>query len=447
VIGYAGADPQEELPVPDKAPLKAELRIDDKVLDVPVVVGTEDEHAIDIGKLRAQTGYVTIDPAYMNTASTKSAITFLDGERGILRYRGIPIEELADKSTFVEVSYLLIYGHLPNKTELANFSQALTRHSMLHEDMKRFYDGYPGTAHPMAILSAMVLSLSSFYPQALNVKNKDEQEATIARLMSKMRTIAAFSYKKSIGQPFVYPKNTLSYCANFLNMMFSVPAEPYEMDEEIVKILNLLLILHADHEQNCSTSTVRQVGSSQANLFASISAGICALWGPLHGGANEEVLTMLQSIKDDGGGPQKFVDLAKKKDSGFKLMGFGHRVYKNYDPRAKIIKVAADKVMKKMKTPDPLLDIAKTLEEAALSDSFFIERKLYPNVDFYSGIIYRALGIPTNMFTVMFAIGRTPGWIAHWKEMMEDPTTKIFRPRQIYTGPSQTRYVPLEERK
>ena len=433
--------------MPDKAPPKAELRIDDKVLDVPVIVGTEDEHAIDIGKLRAQTGYVTLDPAYMNTASTKSAITFLDGERGILRYRGIPIEELADKSTFVEVSYLLIYGHLPNKTELANFSQALTRHSMLHEDMKRFYDGYPGTAHPMAILSAMVLSLSSFYPQALNVKNKDEQEATIARLLSKMRTIAAFSYKKSIGQPFVYPKNTLSYCANFLNMMFSVPAEPYEMDEEIVKVLNLLLILHADHEQNCSTSTVRQVGSSHANLFASISAGICALWGPLHGGANEEVLTMLQSIKDDGSGPQKFVDLAKKKDSGFKLMGFGHRVYKNYDPRAKIIKVAADKVMKKMKTPDPLLDIAKALEEAALSDSFFIERKLYPNVDFYSGIIYRALGIPTNMFTVMFAIGRTPGWIAHWKEMMEDPTTKIFRPRQVYTGPTQTRYVPLEERK
>jgi len=313
--------------------------------------------------------------------------------------------------------------------------------------MKRFYDGYPGTAHPMAILSAMVLSLSSFYPQALDVKNKVEQEATIARLMSKMRTIAAFSYKKSIGQPFVYPKNNLSYCANFLNMMFSVPAEPYEIDEEIVRVLNLLLILHADHEQNCSTSTVRQVGSSQANLFASISAGICALWGPLHGGANEEVLTMLQSIKDDGSGPKKFIDLAKKKDSGFKLMGFGHRVYKNYDPRAKIIKVAADKVMKKMKTPDPLLDIAKTLEEAALSDPYFIERKLYPNVDFYSGIIYRALGIPTNMFTVMFAIGRTPGWIAHWKEMMEDPTTKIFRPRQVYTGPALSKYIPVEERK
>jgi citrate synthase len=331
--------------VPDKAPPKAELRIDDKVLDLPVVVGTEDEHGLDLSKLRGQTGYVTLDPAYMNTASTKSAITFLDGERGILRYRGIPIEDLAEKSTFVEVSYLLIYGHLPNKTQLANFSQALTRHSMIHEDMKRFYDGYPGTAHPMAILSAMVLSLSSFYPQALDVKNTNEQEATIARLLSKMRTIAAFSYKKSIGQPFVYPKNNLSYCANFLNMMFSVPAEPYEIDEEIVKVLNLLLILHADHEQNCSTSTVRQVGSSQANLFASISAGICALWGPLHGGANEEVLTMLQSIKDDGSGPKKFVDLAKKKDSGFKLMGFGHRVYKNYDPRAKIIKVAADKVM------------------------------------------------------------------------------------------------------
>jgi citrate synthase len=432
--------------VSDKAPPKAELRIDDKVLDVPVVVGTEDEHAIDIGKLRAQTGYVTLDPAYMNTASTKSAITFLDGERGILRYRGIPIDELAEKSTFVEVAYLLIYGRLPNKTELATFSQALTRHSMLHEDMKRFYDGYPGTAHPMAILSAMVLSLSSFYPQALDVKNRDEQEATIARLLSKMRTIAAFSYKKSIGQPFVYPKNNLSYCANFLNMMFSVPAEPYEIDEEIVKVLNLLLILHADHEQNCSTSTVRQVGSSQANLFASISAGICALWGPLHGGANEEVLTMLQSIKDDGSGPKKFVDLAKKKDSGFKLMGFGHRVYKNYDPRAKIIKLAADKVMKKMKAPDPLLDIAKTLEEAALSDSYFIERKLYPNVDFYSGIIYRALGIPTNMFTVMFALGRLPGWIAHWKEMVEDKDTKIGRPRQIYTGERVRHYVPIDQR-
>jgi citrate synthase len=424
----------------------AELKIDDKILEVPVVVGTEDERAIDIGKLRASTGLVTLDPAYMNTASTKSAITFLDGEKGILRYRGIPIDELAEKSTFVEVSYLLIYGHLPSKQELATFSEALTRHSMIHEDMKRFYDGYPGTAHPMAILSAMVLTLSSFYPEALDVKNRAEQEATIARLLSKMRTIAAFSYKKSIGQPFVYPKNNLSYCANFLNMMFSVPAEPYEIDEEIVKVLNLLLILHADHEQNCSTSTVRQVGSSQANLFASISAGICALWGPLHGGANEEVLTMLEAIKADGSGPQKFIDLAKKKDSGFRLMGFGHRVYKNYDPRAKIIKVAADKVMSKMKHPDPLLDIAKSLEAAALSDPYFVERKLYPNVDFYSGIIYRALGIPTNMFTVMFAIGRTPGWIAHWKEMSEDSSTKIARPRQVYTGPALTHYVPMDKR-
>jgi citrate synthase len=429
------------------APSKVELKLDNTVVELPVIVGTEDERGLDIGKLRAQTGYVTIDPAYMNTASTKSAITFLDGEKGVLRYRGIPIEELAEKSTFVEVAYLLIYGHLPTSTELAAFSEQLTRHSMLHEDMKRFFDGFPGTAHPMAILSSMVTTLSSFYPQALDVKNREEQDATIARLISKMRTIAAYSYKRSIGQPFVYPKNSLSYCANFLNMMFSVPAEPYEIDEEIVKILNLLLILHADHEQNCSTSTVRQVGSSQANLFAAISAGICALWGPLHGGANEEVLVMLQEIQNDGGGPKKFVELAKKKDSGFRLMGFGHRVYKNYDPRAKIIKAAADKVFKKMKQPDPLLDIAKTLEEAALSDPYFVERKLYPNVDFYSGIIYRALGIPTNMFTVMFAIGRTPGWIAHWKEMNEDPTTKIFRPRQIYTGPALTHYQPIDQRK
>jgi citrate synthase len=429
-----------------KVSAKVELKLDSGAVEFPVVVGTENERGIDIGKLRAQTGYVTLDPAYMNTASTKSAITFLDGEKGVLRYRGIPIEQLAERSTFVEVAYLLIYGKLPNGKQLSTFSEQLTRHSMLHEDMKRCFDGYPGTAHPMAILSSMVCSLSSFYPQALDVKNHEEQEATIARLLSKMRTIAAYSYKRSIGQPFVYPRNSLSYCANFLNMMFSVPAEPYEIDEEIVKILNLLLILHADHEQNCSTSTVRQVGSSQANLFASISAGICALWGPLHGGANEEVLEMLQAIQNDGGGPKKFVELAKKKDSGFRLMGFGHRVYKNYDPRAKIIKVAADRVIKKMKHPDPLLDIAKTLEEAALSDPYFIERKLYPNVDFYSGLIYRAIGIPTNMFTVMFAIGRLPGWIAHWKEMAEDPTTKIFRPRQIYTGPELTQYVPMDQR-
>ena len=429
-----------------KTDVKAELKLDSKSLELPVIEGTEGERAVDIGKLRAATGYVTIDPAFVNTASTTSAITFLDGEKGVLRYRGIPIEELAEKSTFVEVAYLLIYGKLPTSGELQRFSGQLTRHSMIHEDMKRFFDGYPGTAHPMAVLSAMVLSLSSFYPQALDVKNREETGATIARLMSKMRTIAAYSYKKSIGQPFVYPKNNLSYCANFLNMMFSVPAEPYEIDEELVKVLNLLLILHADHEQNCSTSTVRMVGSSQANLFAAISAGICALWGPLHGGANEEVLEMLQQIQSDGSGPQKFVDLAKRKDSGFRLMGFGHRVYKNYDPRAKIIKAAADKVVKKMKTPDPLLDIAYHLEEAALTDRYFVERKLYPNVDFYSGIIYRALGIPSNMFTVMFAIGRLPGWIAHWKEMFDDPTTKISRPRQVYTGPVLNHYTPIDQR-
>jgi citrate synthase len=427
-------------------PERVEFKIADKSIELPVVVGSEGERGIDIGKLRAQTGYVTLDPAYMNTACTQSAITFLDGERGILRYRGIPIEQLAEKATFVEVAYLLIYGHLPNQTELSEFSGQLTRHSMLHEDMKRFFDGYPGTAHPMAILSAMVVSMSSFYPQSLDVKNTGEIDITIARLISKMRTIACYSFKKSVGQPFVYPKNSLSYCANFLSMMFSVPAENYDIDEDLVRILNLLLILHADHEQNCSTATVRMVGSSQANLFAAVSAGILALWGPLHGGANEEVLEMLQGIHDSGGDVKKAVELAKKKDSGFRLMGFGHRVYKNYDPRAKIIKVAADRVVKKMKSPDPLLDIALRLEEAALTDPFFIERKLYPNVDFYSGIIYRAMGIPTNMFTVMFAIGRLPGWIAHWKEMHEDATSKIMRPRQIYTGPTQQDFVPLERR-
>ena len=425
---------------------RAELKIGNQSIELPVIIGAEGERGIDIGKLRAQTGCVTLDPAFMNTACTKSAITFLDGEQGILRYRGIPIEQLAEHATFVEVAYLLIYGHLPNQKELSAFSEQLTRHSMLHEDMKRFFDGYPGTAHPMAILSAMVVSMSSFYPQSLDVKNTGEIDITIARLISKMRTIACYSYKKSMGQPSVYPKNSLSYCANFLSMMFSVPAENYEIDEDLVRILNLLLILHADHEQNCSTSTVRMVGSSQANLFAAVSAGILALWGPLHGGANEEVLEMLQLIHDGGGDVKKYVDLAKKKDSGFRLMGFGHRVYKNYDPRAKIIKVAADRAIKKMKTPDPLLDIAHKLEEAALTDSYFIERKLYPNVDFYSGLIYRAMGIPTNMFTVMFAIGRLPGWIAHWKEMNEDSTSKIMRPRQIYTGPTQQDFVPMSRR-
>ncbi len=425
---------------------KATIELGDTKLEVPAIVGTEHERAIDVAQLRAKTGYVTLDPAFMNTASTKSAITFIDGDKGILRYRGIPIEQLAEKSTFVETAYLLIYGNLPNDAQLKEWSKKLTRHSLLHEDMKHFFEGFPATAHPMAILSAMVTALSSYYPDALDVDNIDVRDITIARLVSKVRTIAAFAYKKSIGQPFVYPKNSLSYCANFLNMMFSVPAEDYDVDPELVKVMNLLLILHADHEQNCSTSTVRVVGSSRANLFASISAGICALWGPLHGGANQEVLEMLTAIHDDGGGVDKYVALAKDKNSNFKLMGFGHRVYKNFDPRAKIIKAAADKVLNKLGRPDPLLDIAKALEEAALKDSYFVERKLYPNVDFYSGIIYRAMGFPTNMFTVLFALGRLPGWIAHWKEMMEDPTTKIARPRQIYTGPTVRDYVAMEKR-
>jgi len=415
-------------------------------IDLPVIEGTEKELALDIAALRGKTGYVSLDPAFMNTASTTSAITFLDGEQGILRYRGYPIEQLAEKSDFVEVSYLLIYGKLPSKQELEAFRTKLTRHSMIHEDMKRFFDGYPSTAHPMAILSSMVCSLSSYYPDALDAKNAKELDITIVRLLSKAPTIAAYSYKKSIGQPFVYPQNHLGYCANFLNMMFSVPAEPYVVDEEIRKVMHLLLILHADHEQNCSTSTVRLVGSSQANLFASVAAGILALWGPLHGGANQEVVEMLQQIHADGGDVSKFVKLAKDKNSGFRLMGFGHRVYKNFDPRAKIIKAACDRVLGKLGIQDPLLEIAKRLEEAALSDNYFVERKLYPNVDFYSGIIYRALGFPTNMFTVLFALGRLPGWIAHWKEMNETPSTKIGRPRQIYTGANVRDYVPIEKR-
>jgi citrate synthase len=426
---------------------KAIIQLGDTKYEAPVVVGTEGEYAVDVATLRAKTGYVTLDPAFMNTGSTTSAITFIDGDKGILRYRGIPIEQLAEKSTFVETAYLLIYGELPNERQLAEWSKLLTRHSLLHEDMKHFFEGFPPTAHPMAILSAMVTALSSYYPDALDVDNVDVRDITIARLVSKVRTIAAFAYKKSIGQPFVYPKNSLTYCSNFLNMMFSVPAEDYEIDPELVKVMNLLLILHADHEQNCSTSTVRMVGSSRANLFAAVSAGVCALWGPLHGGANQEVLEMLTAIQKDGGDVNKAVAMAKDKNSTFKLMGFGHRVYKNFDPRAKIIKAAADKVLSKLGKKDPLLDIAKALEEAALKDSYFVERKLYPNVDFYSGIIYRAMGFPTNMFTVLFALGRLPGWIAHWKEMMEDPTTKIARPRQIYTGPTVRDYVPMEKRK
>jgi citrate synthase len=426
---------------------KVEIKLKDSTFEAPVIVGTEDERAIDIASLRSKTGLVTLDPAFMNTASTKSSITFLDGEKGILRYRGIPIEQLAEKSKFVETAYLLIYGDLPNKAELERFSTLLTRHSLIHEDMKHFFDGFPSTAHPMAVLSSMVCSLSTYYPEEHDINDKEKMDITIARLISKVRTIAAYAFKKSIGHPFIYPQNDLRYVANFMHMMFAVPSEPYSVDPEVEAAMNLLLILHADHEQNCSTSTVRLVGSSRANLFASVAAGILALWGPLHGGANQEVIEMLDVIKSDGGNVRKFIDLAKDKNSNFRLMGFGHRVYKNFDPRAKLIKAAADRVLKKLGVNDPLLDIAKELEEAALKESYFVERKLYPNVDFYSGIIYRALGFPTNMFTVLFAIGRLPGWIAHWKEMMEDTTTKIGRPRQIYTGPTERPYVTIEQRK
>jgi citrate synthase len=426
---------------------KAEIKYPGGSLELPILVGSEQEKALDIAQLRAKTGLVTIDPAFMNTASTKSAITFLDGEQGILRYRGIPIEQLAEKSTFIETAYLLIYGELPNQTQLARWSNLLTRHSLIHEDMKHFFDGFPSTAHPMAVLSSMVCSLSTYYPEDVDFNDQEQLDTTIARLISKVRTIAAYAYKKSIGQPMVYPQNNLKYCANFLNMMFAVPAEPYQIDPDIEAAMNLLFILHADHEQNCSTSTVRLVGSSRANIFASIAAGILALWGPLHGGANQEVIEMLELIRKDGGNVKKYVDLAKDKNSDFRLMGFGHRVYKNFDPRAKIIKTSCDKILAKLGINDPLLDIAKQLEEAALKDSYFVERKLYPNVDFYSGIIYRALGFPTNMFTVLFAIGRLPGWVAHWKEMLSDSSTKIGRPRQIYTGPTERHYVPLEARK
>ena len=425
---------------------KVEIKLNDSTFEAPVITGTENEKAIDIASLRNKTGLVTLDPAFMNTASTKSAITFLDGEKGILRYRGIPIEQLAEKSKFVEVAYLLIYGELPTRAQLDKFSTDLTRHSLIHEDMKHIFDGFPSTAHPMAVLSSMVCSLSTYYPEEHDIRDKEKMDITIARLISKVRTIAAYAYKKSIGHPFIYPQNNLKYVANFMHMMFAVPAEPYEIDPDIEAAMNLLFILHADHEQNCSTSTVRLVGSSRANLFASVAAGVLALWGPLHGGANQEVIEMLDIIQQDGGNVQKFVDLAKDKNSNFRLMGFGHRVYKNFDPRAKLIKVAADKVLNKLGVHDPLLDIAKQLEEAALKDPYFVERKLYPNVDFYSGIIYRALGFPTSMFTVLFAIGRLPGWIAHWKEMMEDPTTKIGRPRQIYVGQTERNYVPMEER-
>ncbi|TXK52168.1 citrate synthase [Pontibacter qinzhouensis] len=424
----------------------AELILEGKSYKLPVVVGTEDEKAIDISSLRAESGYVTLDSGYKNTGATTSAITFLDGEEGILSYRGYPIEELAEKSSFIEVSYLLIYGALPTTEELAAFSNRIKRHTLVNEDMRKILDGFPSAAHPMGILSALVSSLTAFYPESLKSnQTKDEMDLSIIRLMAKLSTIAAWSYKNSVGHRVNYPKNSLDYCSNFLHMMFSYQTEDYEVNPVVVDALNKLLILHADHEQNCSTSTVRLVGSAHASLYSSVSAGISALWGPLHGGANQAVIEMLEQIKADGGDSQKFIAKAKDKNDPFRLMGFGHRVYKNFDPRAKIIKKTADDVLSALGIKDPILNIAKELEQAALTDSYFIERKLYPNVDFYSGIIYRALGIPTEMFTVMFALGRLPGWIAQWKEMREQKEP-IGRPRQIYVGENTRTYVPIEER-
>ncbi len=421
----------------------ATLTLRGKQFELPLIIGSEGEVGIDISQLRSVTGAITLDSGYANTGSCQSAITFIDGEKGILQYRGYPIEELAAKSNFVEVCYLLIFGYLPNQSVLDNFKYNLSHHTLIHEDMKKFFEGYSAIAHPMGILSSMVNSLSAYYPES---DYKADVELNIIRLLAKLKTIAAFSYKKSIGQPYIYPNDELSFSADLLNMLFAVPSEPYEVPKSVEDALDLLLILHADHEQNCSTSTVRMVGSSEANLFASISAGISALWGKLHGGANQQVITMLEKIQTDGGDYKKYINLAKDKESKFKLMGFGHRVYKNFDPRAKILKVAADRILNELHVKDPLLEIAKNLEEIALKDSFFVERKLYPNVDFYSGIIYRAMGIPTNMFTVMFALGRLPGWIAQWKEMREAPGARIYRPRQIYTGETKRSYIPIDKR-
>ncbi|EON77411.1 Citrate synthase (si) [Lunatimonas lonarensis] len=424
----------------------AKLSFKGKEFELPVITGSENEEAIDIAKLRGQSGLITLDPGFKNTGSTQSAITFLDGEQGILRYRGYDIEELAEKSNFLEVSYLLINGELPSKTQYERFSQRITTHTLVHEDIKKILDGFPSVAHPMGVLSSLICSLTAFYPNSLDPNNTQEEiELSIVRLMAKMPTFAAWAFKNKVGHPVNYPDNELDYCSNFLKMMFALPAAKYEADPVISKALDKLLILHADHEQNCSTSTVRVVGSSQASIYASISAGINALWGPLHGGANQSVIEMLEAIKADGGDSKKYLEKAKDKNDPFRLMGFGHRVYKNFDPRAKIIKKAADEVLAKLGIDDPVLNIAKELEEAALKDQYFVDRKLYPNVDFYSGIIYRALGIPTDMFTVMFALGRLPGWIAQWKEMRENGEP-IGRPRQVYVGPTQRPFVPISER-
>lgn len=421
----------------------AKLELNGSTYEFPITVGSENEVGIDMSKLRAMTRAVALDPGYGNTGACESAITFINGEQGILRYRGYPIEQLATKSDFIETSYLIIYGELPTKEQYDAFKYQLTHHTLIHEDMKRLFENYPSGAHPMAVMSSMATSLSAFYPES---DDPEVIELNIIRLLAKFKTLAAFAYKKAIGQPYVYPQNNLSYAADFLHMMFAVPSEEYVVSDVMERALNLLLILHVDHEQNCSTSTVRMVGSSHANLFASIGAGVCALWGPLHGGANQAVLEMLEMIRADGGDYQKYVDMAKDKQSDFRLMGFGHRVYKNFDPRAEILKTTVAEVLDKLGRSDPLLDIARNLEQIALEDEYFVARNLYPNVDFYSGILYRAMGIPVDMFTVMFALGRMPGWIAQWKEMRDNPKGRINRPRQIYVGENARDYVPVDAR-
>ncbi len=423
-----------------------QLSLDGKTYQYPVVTGTENERGIDITRLRSDTGLITLDPGYGNTGSCQSAITYIDGDKGILRYRGIPIEEFASHPNFIEVAWLLIFGRLPSEPELSRFRGRLTANAHLHEAMKHTFEGFPITAPPMAITSAMINTLGCFHPELYSLDDEVLLEEAAARLISKIRTIAAFTYRRVNGLPYIYADPKLRYCANFLHMMFSMPYEQHTVDQEIEDALNLIFILHADHEQNCSTSTVRMVGSSKANLFASCAAGVCALWGPLHGGANVEVLDMLEKIHAGGMTAEKYIELSKKKDNNIRLMGFGHRVYKNYDPRAKMLQSVCERVLKKLDVKDPLLDIARKLEELALKDEYFVARKLYPNVDFYSGMIMRAMGIPTDMFTVLFAIGRLPGWIAHWKEQHDDPASKIARPRQIYTGPVNRHYVPLDQR-
>ena len=424
-----------------------DLILDGKTCKLPIIEGSEKERAIDISSLRNDSGYITLDDGYANTGSCLSKITFIDGEEGILRYRGIPIEELAEKSTFIEVAHLIIMGRLPTSAELRRFSDLLTDNELLNEAMKHHFEGFPVTAHPMAILSSMINAASCFYPELLSSDTHHHFEIAVARLLSQVRTIAAFAYRKSRGLPIIYPKPELKYTANFLHMLFSLPYRDYDLKPEAVKALDLIFLLHADHEQNCSTATVRMVASSRANLFASAAAGVCALWGPLHGGANQAVLEMLEAIHQSGDDGSRFIAAAKDKNSGKRLMGFGHRVYKHYDPRAKIIKESCDRLLHSLNREDPLLDIAKKLETAALNDSYFVERKLYPNVDFYSGIIMRAIGIPTEMFTVMFAIGRMPGWIANFKEILDEPHKRICRPRQIYVGPAAAHYVPIDERR